>query len=166
MFWRSRADCRIYSIRHSGLSEEAVGFEPTVAINYDSFQDCSVRPLRNASAQLFKPNAWRLEKALRQAKTLQSGNPAGFLCARRERLASQPLPKFSLLTFCCQQNSRRSLERLGICLYQRSSPCSGLLLLPECESNSAKFGQLERKRHSDTTGVMSLVPRFQTKCRK
>ena len=26
-----------------------MGFEPTVAINYDSFQDCSVRPLRHAS---------------------------------------------------------------------------------------------------------------------
>ena len=35
------------------LVEEAVGFEPTVAINYDSFQDCSVRPLRHASASLF-----------------------------------------------------------------------------------------------------------------
>ena len=32
--------------------EEAVGFEPTVAINYDSFQDCSVRPLRHASVPL------------------------------------------------------------------------------------------------------------------
>ena len=31
------------------ILEEAVGFEPTVAINYDSFQDCSVRPLRHAS---------------------------------------------------------------------------------------------------------------------
>ncbi len=35
------------------LVEEAVGFEPTVAINYDSFQDCSVRPLRHASVPLF-----------------------------------------------------------------------------------------------------------------
>ena len=34
------------------LMEEAVGFEPTVAINYDSFQDCSVRPLRHASVPL------------------------------------------------------------------------------------------------------------------
>ena len=33
--------------------EEAVGFEPTVAINYDSFQDCSVRPLRHASVTIF-----------------------------------------------------------------------------------------------------------------
>ena len=33
--------------------EEAVGFEPTVAINYDSFQDCSVRPLRHASVAIF-----------------------------------------------------------------------------------------------------------------
>ena len=33
--------------------EEAVGFEPTVAINYDSFQDCSVRPLRHASVSKF-----------------------------------------------------------------------------------------------------------------
>jgi hypothetical protein len=33
--------------------EEAVGFEPTVAINYDSFQDCSVRPLRHASVLTF-----------------------------------------------------------------------------------------------------------------
>ena len=29
--------------------EEAVGFEPTVAINYDGFQDRSDRPLRHAS---------------------------------------------------------------------------------------------------------------------
>ena len=32
------------------VSEEAVGFEPTVAINYDGFQDRSVRPLRHASS--------------------------------------------------------------------------------------------------------------------
>jgi hypothetical protein len=42
--------------------EEAVGFEPTVAINYDSFQDCSVRPLRHASVPIFYPTNKRLEK--------------------------------------------------------------------------------------------------------
>ncbi len=32
-----------------------MGFEPTVAINYDSFQDCSVRPLRHASVRTTLP---------------------------------------------------------------------------------------------------------------
>ena len=35
-----------------------MGFEPTVAINNDSFQDCSVRPLRHASVPDYFTRDW------------------------------------------------------------------------------------------------------------
>ena len=50
--------------------EEAVGFEPTVAINHDSFQDCSVRPLRHASVTSSLSEAAREENALETGKHL------------------------------------------------------------------------------------------------
>ncbi|MEY3845738.1 MAG: hypothetical protein RJA66_5 [Actinomycetota bacterium] len=52
-----------------------MGFEPTVAINYDSFQDCSVRPLRHASVHS------SLEEKLRPVEWRKlAAELAGFVC--------------------------------------------------------------------------------------
>ena len=47
-----------------------MGFEPTVAINHDSFQDCSVRPLRHASVVSSLSDRTREENALKVGQDL------------------------------------------------------------------------------------------------